>query len=434
MNKGLDFVAVDFEYSNHLQMACQVGITVVKDGDIIETISRLIQPPGNNYEQNYINVHHITPKMTENEPTFDVVWQEISKYFIGTTLVAHNKETEETVLYKNLDYYGIMPMGINPFICTYKIYNRGLEELCAGFNMDYTDHHNASFDSECCAKFYINYLNGITPDISLMDQKAKEIKKRNTNKFDISKHERICGDLLKKDLTGADPNNPFFDRKVVVTGTFSFDRRALASKLKSMGADIDSGITKKTNYVIIGNEPGPSKIEKLDKLIRDGYNIRKIFEDDLNKIFAGDTEEFVTEKEVRKDLDFTYDHFLSNHINWNPPTYNVEMFWGKGFREQRYCIYQITGNYGNWGNWELCPEVQVCVLSNSTIEKLKNGIKDETIKYIEDYYNKDKSINFNFKFLAEEDIISYCRDNYKKLDPSTIFYYDIYVNSRENND
>ena len=156
MNKGLDFVAVDFEYSNHLQMACQVGITVVKDGDIIETISRLIQPPSNNYEQNYINVHHITPKMTENEPTFDVVWQEISKYFIGTTLVAHNKETEETVLYKNLDYYGIMPMGINPFICTYKIYNRGLEELCAGFNMDYTDHHNASFDSECCAKFYIN--------------------------------------------------------------------------------------------------------------------------------------------------------------------------------------------------------------------------------------------------------------------------------------
>lgn len=431
--KGLNFVAIDFETANHLQMACQVGITVVIDGEIKETITKLIQPPGNQYDVNFKNVHHITEDMTKNMPTFDVVWQEISQYFIGTTLVAHQKSADETILYKNLDYYGIMSMGIKKFLCTYQIYNRGLEELCAGFHIDFSNHHDAGFDSFACAQFYINYNAGIEPDLDAMNKYRDEIK--NTKiKRDFGKHERICGDVLKKDLSGADPNNPFYDRKVVITGTFSFDRRDLAIKLKKMGADVDTGITKKTNYVIIGDDPGYAKIEKLEKLLHDGYTIRKLSEMDIMRIFAGEAEDFLTEKEVRKDLDFSYEHYSKNHIGWNPPTYNVEMFWGKGFRKERFCIYQITGNYGNLGNWELSPDIQVCVLSDSTIEKLKLGIKDETIKYIENYYNKDKSTNFSFKFLSESDIISYCRENYSSLDTSTKYYYDIYINSPlENN-
>jgi hypothetical protein len=31
------------------------------------------------------------------------------------------------------------------------------------------------------------------------------------------------------------------------------------------------------------------------------------------------------------------------------------------------------------------------VLSNSTLEKLKEGVKDETIQYIKDYYNNNKA-------------------------------------------
>ena len=424
--QGVNFIAVDFETAGPSQMACQVGFTIVKDGEIKETITRLIQPPGNQYDKNCIRTHHITPDKTQNEPTFDVVWQDISHYFIETQIVAHNRGTDENVLLKNLEYYGIMSMGIRlPFTCTYKLLKYGLEDLCVGFNMDYSGHHDAGFDSMCCAQFYINYLSGIKPDEELIKQHQKERKNGSLNNI-FSSHEKICGDVLKKDLTGADPCNPFYDRKVVITGTFSFDRRSLARKLQSMGADVDSGITKKTNFVIIGDDAGPSKMEKLEKLIHDGYKIKKIYEEDLDRIFSGDFEDFVTEKQVRKDLDFTYNHFLANHIGWIDP-YNIEMFWGKDFKEQRFCIYQITGNMGALGNWELCPEVQICVLSNTTIEKLKNGVKDETIQYIQDYYNRNKAMAFNFKFITEDDILSYCSENYESLDPSTKKYYDTYV-------
>ena len=53
--QGVNFIAVDFETAGPSQMACQVGFTIVKDGEIKETITRLIQPPGNQYDKNCIS-------------------------------------------------------------------------------------------------------------------------------------------------------------------------------------------------------------------------------------------------------------------------------------------------------------------------------------------------------------------------------------------
>jgi NAD-dependent DNA ligase len=100
-------------------------------------------------------------------------------------------------------------------------------------------------------------------------------------------HTNICGDVLQKDLSSADPRNPFYDRKVVITGVFNIDRQELADKLKSMGADIDKGVGSKTNYLLIGEEPGPSKIKKFDGLIAAGKDVRKIYQEDLDLILAG---------------------------------------------------------------------------------------------------------------------------------------------------
>ena len=68
-----DFIAVDFETATNSRMACQIGIVVVRDGNITERISKLIQPPFNEYDSNTIRVHHITPDNTKNSDTFDKI-------------------------------------------------------------------------------------------------------------------------------------------------------------------------------------------------------------------------------------------------------------------------------------------------------------------------------------------------------------------------
>lgn len=136
-----------------------------------------------------------------------------------------------------------------------------------------------------------------------MRDKAPDYWKKNTSfgnniyqSYTARGHTNLCGDVLQKDLTCADPNNPFYDRKVVITGVFNIERQELANLLKAMGADIDKGVSSKTSYLLIGEEPGPSKLKKFDELIAAGKNVHKIYQDDLDLILAGkDYEKFHTE-------------------------------------------------------------------------------------------------------------------------------------------
>lgn len=99
---------------------------------------------------------------------------------------------------------------------------------------------------------------------------------------DIEGHERLSGDILEQDLSEADPSDFFYDKKVVFTGKLStYDREDLALLLKQRGADINTTISKKTDIVIIGDNPGPTKMEKIGKLLAAGENIVVIYEDDL---------------------------------------------------------------------------------------------------------------------------------------------------------
>lgn len=425
--KNINFIAVDFETATNDRMACQVGIVVVKNGVVAERISRLIQPPSNKYDVGPINVHHITPDKTENSPTFDIVWDDIQQYFINQTVVAHNCMFDEDVLYRNLNFYGIMPMGLLPFKCTCNLYNRiGLHDLCEAFGMSTEGHHDALFDAECCAQFYLNYLNGVKPDYSLIKQQKPKYAKLT--------EKALKGDVLIKDLSQADPNNPFYDRKLVITGEFDIERKELARKLKAMGADIDTAISKKTNFVLIGQDPGPSKMDKLNKLIHDGFQIRKIYQSDLSAILSGDYNGYHGDKEIKKDLDFTIEHYNQHHIIFENGRNVIslrELYYGKGFAGDFDLFNQITGNLGAAGD-NICiyPETNICVLSDSTLEKLQRGEKDETILYIQDFYNNNKSIVFDFKFLSESEILKFCKERCDKCgDELTMELYDRYMES-----
>jgi DNA ligase (NAD+) len=59
--------------------------------------------------------------------------------------------------------------------------------------------------------------------------------------------------------------NIFKDKIVVLTGTMSQNRREIKKKLESLGAKVSSSVSKKTNYLIYGENAG-SKLEKAKKL------------------------------------------------------------------------------------------------------------------------------------------------------------------------
>lgn len=276
------FVAIDFETANSdYSSACEIGLVKVIDNQILDKYHSLIKPPNNSYTIANTLIHGITEKQTENAPSFEEIWPEI-KSFIGTNcLVAHNINADLSILSHCLEYYGLENPGYES-ICTYKFFGINLDQLCQAFSIE-RQYHNALIDAEACAKVYIKYLNNIKPDYSKCERSSK------SNLFDFSGHERIEGDYLKPDFENGDSECPFFRQKVVITGVFSnISRQEIAQMLKEKGADIDTSITERTNFLITGKDPGPSKIRTVETLIKNGKSIQLISEQQFLSMINGD--------------------------------------------------------------------------------------------------------------------------------------------------
>lgn len=264
---SLDFTALDFETATSAHNSiCQVGIVVVKNGVILKKFSSLIRPPQNKYDYNNILIHKIEPYKTEEAPDFTEIWNEIDKYICNKHIVCHNADFDLLKLNETLTFYNI-PVPDYTFSCTYKIYNTNLKECCRQQNIELFGHHDALYDAIACALLYIKSFNSDEKIFYNSDDQPYMIKK-------IEKE-----DLIPNfDIENTD--NPFYKKKVVFTGDLiRYTRDEAAHKLKLLGADVNTAISKKTDFVIIGRNPGPSKLEKISQ-----FQIVTLKEEDFLKM------------------------------------------------------------------------------------------------------------------------------------------------------
>ena len=78
-----------------------------------------------------------------------------------------------------------------------------------------------------------------------------------------------------------DENNQFFGKTVVITGTFEdYTRDELSEKMKAFGAKVTGSVSKKTNYLLCGENAG----SKLEKARNSGVEI--INENELKKLLS----------------------------------------------------------------------------------------------------------------------------------------------------
>ncbi len=72
------------------------------------------------------------------------------------------------------------------------------------------------------------------------------------------------------------PENYFKGKIIVMTGDFKLlgDRDSVACLLKGLGARVNSSVSKNIDIIVVGEKPGPSKMEKVELLINEGCDIR----------------------------------------------------------------------------------------------------------------------------------------------------------------
>ncbi len=152
------FTAIDFETAVGKRYSiCQIGLVRVENGNIVDEIDMLIQPPFNEYFPMNTSIHGISARMTKNSPTFAQVWSSIKHFFENQEVVAHNASFDMSCLKQVLEYYKLEPVKLTSN-CTLKIYGEKLNLLCAKYHIP-LDHHNALSDAKACAKLYQMHLN-----------------------------------------------------------------------------------------------------------------------------------------------------------------------------------------------------------------------------------------------------------------------------------
>jgi DNA polymerase-3 subunit epsilon len=248
----MNFTAIDFETATYDKMPCQLGLVVVRNGQIAEENRWLIKPPGNKYDPGCIQVHNIHPEDTVSASEFFELWDEIKPYLDNKIIVSHNRAFDLPVLNKAVEYYDLHPCSISKFICTKELYcDRSLEDVTAALGINLDNHHDALCDARACAEIYLSFLGGTNPyELNYPQRKPKPGKMN-----DYRKKVKLSAEVRTQDLSIVENRNtPFYDKKAVISGTFERfpEREDLASPLKKYGAKIDRSVSGKTNLFITG--------------------------------------------------------------------------------------------------------------------------------------------------------------------------------------
>lgn len=288
-----DFVVIDFETAcpSH-DSPCSLGLVVVKQLEIVSAHHYFINPNIDKWSVINSRIHHICPDMVVNSPEFNSLWPDVRSFFDNSLIVAHNISFDCSVLHKTLDRYGL-PRPFFRNACTLELSrilfpslkNHCLDTVCKLMNINLDNHHEALSDATACARLKIAFEKNDHRRITLAD--IEEVNKTIKSKAKVffKKNEQLSGSVLKPDFDIIEKDNPFFMKKVVFTGVLSgYTRNSAANLLKALGADIDTSISSKTDFVILGSQPGPSKLKRIEQFNYEGSSIKILEEQLFNEV------------------------------------------------------------------------------------------------------------------------------------------------------
>ena len=239
--------------------------------------------------------------------------------------------------------------------------------------------------------------------------------------------------------------NPLKGKRICLTGEFRIPQKELNVRLKAVGVDTidrvsDTRIYKEsdaippvketTNFFIVGKNPNEDSMKRYALNEHDGYRAKMITEDILYDYLDGHfTEDDLVPDVIEKRLNIDISYY-----NWTAPTINGKTFVSRVSSPLKYddegkinpisqkeifvpnisdiamdSFFQIIGNLGGYANKEYFDDTNMILLSDETLRKLEQGIKDNVILEIEDRYNKSNTKIFNIQFTSESDFIGWVK-------------------------
>lgn len=262
-NKENTYLSLDIKTAKKNGLPCQVGISLIEDGHVVSTTTYLIQPPENEYSEGFYTTHMVRPRMTEVSQNWPEFWEENRWQFDDISIVVPAIEVFHH-LRRALSYYKLPFPRWGEIIDVSSLYHRTFNFLAE--RMDFTKESllDAGRKSLCAAILFIKY------------------EKKDKSALSLVKRERTAESNREKHIPECVRNNPYFNKRVIVTGIFEHTNYLnsvyfLGSEysnyvLKSLGAKNRVTLSSITDYIFIGEDPDYSLLNWLDDNKYDNMN------------------------------------------------------------------------------------------------------------------------------------------------------------------
>lgn len=278
-----DYVVIDVETTGLDPTYCEIiELSAIKyvGGVAADRFTSLVKPtdPIDDYISKLTG---ITNEMLETAPSPAVVLPDFSMFISDSVLVGYNVNFDINFLYDNL-----LPLGVtlsNSFVDVLRIARRVLPDLpnhklitvADFFGISPDISHRALADCETCNNCYSKLQAVIIEKYGSLDAFAVK-----------PKHNLKASDITAN-TSHFDTSHPLYNKVCVFTGTLErMTRKEAMQIVTDLGGICGNSVTKKTNYLILGNndfcssikDGKSSKQKKAEALALDGLDIQIISE------------------------------------------------------------------------------------------------------------------------------------------------------------
>lgn len=209
--------------------------------------------------------------------------------------------------------------------------------------------------------------------------------------------------------TDLQQETPFTGRSVCLLGSFRTTSKALRQKLQALGADVKQGLSRSLHYVVLGKDVPADALERLQQMAFHGYNPKTLEESELEDILQGHYSPYVVPERISKTLHLTLRHYLTLQFRYEGsmnPLYTKELYLAPDTPTD---LYQMLGNRGIYANAYIDDTTDVLVISDSSLQHLRDGQTDDSLRYIEQQYNQSRAQTFRFRMTSEGELLSWLK-------------------------
>ena len=264
----------------------EIGIIKVKENKIVDKYNSLINP-GFLINEYITSITGITNEMLKGKPKIRDLKKEVLNFIGNDVLVGHNISFDVSFLQK-----GFNEELKNEYIDTLQFCRKLFKELSHHRLTDMSNYleisrneHRSMSDCLCTKELY----DCIKEKMKNNGLEINDIfAKKNYSSKNIDIH------AIKPDNIEIDEDNFFYNKHCVFTGKLEKMIRKDAMQLVvNVGGILDNSVTKKTNYLILGNndycssikDGKSSKHKKAEKYKLEGQDIEIIDEDTFYNLF-----------------------------------------------------------------------------------------------------------------------------------------------------